>query len=201
MDQKQKFAACGNNVRIFPGARIVGHEHIHLGSNVIIDDFAFIYATAPVVIGSYVHIASFSSISGGGVVVLEDFSGLSSGVRIVSGSDDFAGGGLTNPAVPPEFRAVKRSFVWIGRHAIVGSNTVVLPGVRIGEGVAVSAGAVVAKDLEAWGIYAGSPARRVRPRPSEKMLELEQQLRDQSPWPPLDNETFLPLIAALTADS
>lgn len=60
------FRKVGSNVRIFPGAKVIGREHISIGDNVIIDDFVFIYATAPMFIGSYVHIASFSSITGGG---------------------------------------------------------------------------------------------------------------------------------------
>jgi len=63
-----------------------------------------------------------------------DFSGLSAGCRIVTGSDDFLGGGLTNPTVPVEYTNVKKSFVCIERHAILGTNVVILPGVTIGEG-------------------------------------------------------------------
>jgi acetyltransferase-like isoleucine patch superfamily enzyme len=176
------FASVGENVRIYDGAKIIGCEYIHIGSNVIIDDFVLIYATAPIVIGSYVHIASFTSISGGGEVVLGDFSTLSSGIRIVCGSDDFLGGGLTNSTIPALFRKVSRSFVRIGRHAIVGSNCVILPGVEIGEGCAIGAMTMVNKSLAAWGVYVGAPVRRLHERESETILRLEGDLLAEKPF-------------------
>ncbi|CDF83892.1 galactoside O-acetyltransferase [Pseudomonas knackmussii B13] len=178
------FKHVGENVRIFPGAKIIGCEHIHIGSNVIIDDFVLIYATAPVYIGSYVHIASFTSISGGSVV-LEDFAGLSSGVRIIAGSEDFLGGGLTNPTVPAKYRPVQRSVVHIGRHVIIGANSSVMPGVHVGEGTAVGANSLVGRSLEPWGVYLGNPVRRLKERESETILRLERELMAERPFEPL----------------
>lgn len=51
-----------------------------------------------------------------------------------------------------------KSCAWIAAKAIV------LPGVTIGEGAVVGAGAVVTKDVEPWAIVAGNPARVVRKR-------------------------------------
>ncbi|WP_462379133.1 acyltransferase [Pseudomonas sp. Marseille-QA0892] len=188
------FRSVGNNVRIYEGAKIFGREHIYICDNVIIDDFVFIYATAPLFIGSHVHIASFTSITGGGVVILEDFCGLSSGVRITSGSEDFLGGGLTNPTVPDRFRKVHRAFVHIGRHAIVGANAVILPGVTVAGGCAVGAGSVVSKRLDAWGIYVGAPARRIKSRPSELILANETMLMQQCPFESLTPDIYGPYI-------
>ncbi|SEI83524.1 DapH/DapD/GlmU-related protein [Pseudomonas sp. NFR16] len=184
------FRTLGDNVKIYPGAKVYGREFISIGSNVIIDDFVFIYATAPLYIGSYVHISSFCSISGGGTVVFEDFSGLASGVRVVCGSDDFLGGGLTNPTVPAEYRNTRRSFVHIGRHAIVGANAVILPGVTIGEGTAVGSGSVISKSLEPWSVYAGLPARRIKARPHEVILESERALASDGLFQPMAASVF-----------
>jgi sugar O-acyltransferase (sialic acid O-acetyltransferase NeuD family) len=52
--------------------------------------------------------------------------------------------------------------VRIGCRVLVGSGVSVLPGVRIGDDIVIGAGAVVCEDLEAPGVYAGVPARRVR---------------------------------------
>ncbi len=171
------FKQVGENVRLYSGARILGCEHITIGSNVIIDDFVLIYATAPMYIGDHVHIASFVSISGGSEVSLGDFSGLSSGVRILAGSEDFLGGGLTNPTIPARYRKVERAPVSLGRHAIVGANTTIMPGVSIGEGCAVGANSLVNKSLADWGVYFGSPVRRIQERPCENILRLECELR------------------------
>jgi acetyltransferase-like isoleucine patch superfamily enzyme len=176
------FRQIGRNVRIYQGAKIIGAEFITLGDNIIIDDFVFIYAYAPTVIGSHVHIASFCSLVGGGELSIGDFCSLSSGVRLLTGSDDFGGGGLTNSTIPAEFRRVSRSYIHIGRHSMIGTNAVVLPGTRIGEGSAVGACSLVNRDLAPWGIYAGSPARRIRDRPSEQILAQEAKLQAAHPF-------------------
>lgn len=55
--------------------------------------------------------------------------------------------------------------VWIGYRAII------MPGVQIGDGAIVAAGAVVAKDVPPYGIVAGNPARLVRTRFEEADIE------------------------------
>jgi galactoside O-acetyltransferase len=158
-------------------ARIVSPEVISIGDSVIIDDFVFIMGGTKTIIGSFVHIASFTLIVGGGEFIMEDFSGLSGGILVYTGNEDYLGGSLTNPAVPYPYRIPIRSFVHLKKHAIVGANTVILPGVTIGEGAAIGANALVTKDCEPWTIYIGSPAKPVRSRSRERILELEAQLR------------------------
>lgn len=171
------FAHMGQDITIWPLAKIVSPETISIGDSVIIDDFVFIMGGTKTSIGSFVHIASFVSVTGGGEFVIEDFAGISSGSRVFTGDDDYLGGSLTGPTVPYPFRIAIRSFVHIKKHAIIGANTVILPGVTVGEGVAIGAGSVVKKDCEPWTIYVGSPARPLRPRPKERILELEEQIR------------------------
>ena len=52
--------------------------------------------------------------------------------------------------------------VRVGARVLVGAGANILPGVRIADDIVVGAGAVVREDLEAPGVYAGVPARRVR---------------------------------------
>jgi len=170
------FARIGQDVVIWPMARIVAPETISIGDSVIIDDFVFVAGGARTTIGSFVHIASFSSLAGGGELIMDDFAGLSGGVRIYTGNEDYLGDSLTNPAVPAPYRQPIRSKVRIGRHAIIGANTVVLPGVEIGDGVAIGANSLITKNCEAWTIYAGSPAKPLKPRPRARILALEAKL-------------------------
>ena len=164
------------NYKIYDGAKIINRENLTIGFNSQIDDFVFFNCGENSVLGSFVHIASFCSITGGGKLYMDDFSGLSAGCRIITGSDDFLGGGLTNPTVPKEYTNVKKSTVRIGKHAILGVNVTVLPGVTIGEGAAVGAGALVRKDLDPWTVYVGLDCKPVKIRPSNKILALEEQL-------------------------
>ena len=171
------FARIGEDVSIWPLAKIIAPERIEIGDSVIIDDFVLLMAGERMQIGSFVHIAAFTSVMGGGRFLMEDFSVLSGGVRVYTATDDYTGGCLTGSAVPAPYRIVERSRVEIGRHAIVGASSVILPGVRIGEGAAVGANSLVTKDCQPWTIYVGSPARPLRSRRSDRILELEAQLR------------------------
>ena len=172
-----KFARIGEDVTVWPLAKIVAPEVIHIGNSVIIDDFVLLMGGKKTRIGDFVHIASFTSITGGGEFLMEDFSGLSSGVRVYTGNEDYSGGSLTNPTVPYPYRVPIRSFVLIRKHAVVGTNAVILPGVVIGEGVIVGANSLITEDCKPWTVYVGSPARELRSRPSERILSLEAQLR------------------------
>jgi putative colanic acid biosynthesis acetyltransferase WcaF len=66
--------------------------------------------------------------------------------------------GATHDFKDPTFPMVSRPVV-IGPCAWVCARAVVLPGVTVGEGAVLGAAAVAARNLEAWGVYAGNPAR------------------------------------------
>lgn len=170
------FAACGDDVTIYDWVRVVGAERTRIGHHVIVDDFVFLDGGMALDIGSHVHIAAYASIMGGATCVIGDFVGLCAGVRVVTGTDDFMGAGLTNPTIPSNLRSVHRGRVEIGRHVLVGVNSVVLPDVTIGEGAVVGAGSVVTRDLPPWTICVGSPARPVKDRRSDRILALEAEL-------------------------
>lgn len=180
-----QFKSRGVEITIWPLSKIVQAENISLGSHIIIDDFCFIVGGRKTEIGDYVHIASFASITGGGECIIGDFAGISSGVRIFTGDEDYKGGCLTNPTVPAPYRIPKRSFVKIGKHALVGANSVILAGVTIGEGCSIGAGTIVREDTEPWGIYVGNPARRIGDRERETILRLEKELTTVIPKAPL----------------
>lgn len=169
-------ASHGLNVFISRKASIYGAERIHLGNNVRIDDFSILSAgEGGIFLHDYVHVASHSILVGKERIEMCDFSGVSARVCIYSSSDDYSGAALTNPTVPPEFTAVKHAPVRLGRHAIVGAGTVILPGVTLGDGVAVGSLALVTRDCADFGIYAGVPARRIGDR-GRQLLALEEQL-------------------------
>ncbi len=170
------------SAKVYDRAKLAGDlSRFDLGAHSQIDDFVFLFIGEGCRIGRNVHIATQCSVIGGGIFEMEDFAGLSSGCRIITGSDDFTGPWMTNPTVPARFTNVTRGAVRICRHAVLGTNCVVFPGVTVGEGAAVAAGSVIRKDLEPWGVYAGSTPKRIAERDREAILALESAyLREES---------------------
>lgn len=159
------FAELGTNVLISDKASIYGVSRIKIGNNVRIDDFCVLSAgEGGIEIGSYIHIAVYSSLIGAGKITLADFCNISSKVAIYSSNDDYTGEFMTNPMVPAEYTNVAHADVYLGKHVIIGSGSVVLPGVTLHEGVAVGALSMISKDCEAFGVYIGTPAKRIKSR-------------------------------------
>lgn len=52
----------------------------------------------------------------------------------------------------------------IGAHVFIGAKALILPGIHIEEGAVVGAGSVVTKDVGAWTIVGGNPAREIKKR-------------------------------------
>ncbi len=165
---------CGRHVRISRNAVIYSPELLTAGDNVRIDDFVTI--SGRVSLGNYVHIAQGCGLYGGQQgIFMEDFSGLSARVLVYAESNDYSGEHMTNPTVPDEYSGDIESKVVLGRHAVAGCASVILPGASMGEGSALGAMSLAVKQLDAWGIYAGIPARRIKER-KKTVLEKERQL-------------------------
>ncbi|MET4695177.1 acyltransferase [Endozoicomonas lisbonensis] len=171
------FKSIGKNVQIAKNCTIVGLENIEIGDNVRIDGYCTIISAGDgwLKIGSYIHIGSYCLLSAGDGIHLSDFSGLSQGVRIYSRTDDYSGKYLTNPTVPAEYTGISKGTVRLGKHVIVGSGSVILPNVTVGEGSSIGAQSLVTKNLEEWGVFFGSPAKRLKRR-SKQLLDLEKKL-------------------------
>lgn len=165
----------GVDLYIDPTARIKYPENCEFGNHVAID-FS-VYASTSMVIGDYVHIAPLSSIIGGpeSKLIMKDFSGISSGCRILCGSDDFTKG-LMNPQVPIEFRYPKISTITFEEFSCVGVNCVVMPGVTLAQGSVLGSNSVLTHDTEPWTIYVGSPAKPVKKRDKEIIIKNAKKL-------------------------
>lgn len=169
------FKSLGKNVSIAKNCTVIGIPSISIGDNVRIDGYTSIFAVGGghLTIGSYVHIGSYCLLSAGAGITMEDFSGISQGVKIYSKTDDYSGEYLTNPMVPDEFTGVTAGEITLGKHSIIGSGTVILPGVTIGTGSSVGAQSLVTKNLAEWGVYFGCPVRKIKNR-KKNLLELER---------------------------
>lgn len=173
--ERMGFASVGENVQISDRASFYGADRITLGSNVRIDDFCVLSAgLGGICIGQHVHIAVYSALIGAGKITLSDFCNISSRVSVYSSSDDHTGATMTNPTVPSEYTGVKHADVFLGKHVLVFGGSVILPGVTLETGVVIGALSLIKRNCQAFGIYAGNPARRISER-SRDLLEMEKK--------------------------
>jgi phosphonate metabolism protein (transferase hexapeptide repeat family) len=89
--------------------------------------------------------------------------------------------------------------VHIGHDVWIGHGAIVLPGRSVATGAVIAAGAIVTKDVAAYTIVAGNPARVIRPRFPEAVADGLQELA----WWNWDHETLrraLPDLRKLTVE-
>lgn len=89
-----------------------------------------------------------------GRVVIGKKATISHRTHICAGTHDY-----TNPTLP-----LLRPEIHIGDQAWICANAFIGPNTHIGEGAIIGAGTVLMKDAEAWGIYAGNPAKYIKKR-------------------------------------
>ena len=110
-------------------------KHIHVGKNFFANYNCTIIDVAPVTIGDYCQMAPNVAIYTAGHPIYPDTrnSAYEYGIEVTIGHN-----------------------VWIG------GNTVILPGVHIGDCAVIGAGSVVTHDIPAWTVAAGNPCRVIR---------------------------------------
>jgi len=152
----------GKDVLISRKCSIYNPENLSLGNNVRIDDFCLL--SGNISIGSNVHISAYCGLYGSFGIQMEDFTGLSPRCLVFSASDDFSGEFLISPMVAKEKTNVTGGKVIIKKYSQIGANSVIMPNIVVGEGVAVGAMSFVNNALDEWSIYAGIPAKKIKVR-------------------------------------
>ena len=165
----------GIDVRIDPTARI--KEESLFGDHVSVD--MCVYCSVFLSTGNWVHIAPHVSIIGSmkSSLFIGDYAGISTGARIVCGSEDFVNSLLG--FVPSAYRTTIYGINIIENFAWVGAGAIVLPNITIAEGSVIGAGAVVTKDTEPWMVYAGNPAVAIKRRNKDKIMSDYKRMQDE----------------------
>lgn len=136
------------------------HENVEFGDGLRAGRGAVISSPHGLRIGREVSIGPRSIIQVDGVI--GDFALIGMGVQIV-GRDDHAtnevGVPMSEATRASERRGTDRDRVSIGRDVWIGGGSIILSGISIGEGAIVAAGAVVTRDVPAFGIVGGNPAK------------------------------------------
>ncbi|MGE0496642.1 MAG: hypothetical protein AB7O72_02310 [Ramlibacter sp.] len=175
--ERKDLRSCGVNVIIGKTARIRYPELVDIGDNVIIDDF--VYISTALSLASWTHISSGCKLIGGrtSVVSFDSFSTIAPNVVLAAGSDDYFAG-IATPMIPMEFKGdAEIGSIRMGRHCVVGANTTVLPNTLFEDGASLGAQSLAKGRLREWRIYGGVPAKELRLRNREKILELEERFK------------------------
>jgi len=150
----------GDGVQIGRGVLCRHPETFEIGSGVFLGDQAILQGRfdGRCVIGDHVWIGPQSYFDARDLVI-EEYVGWGPGAKVL---------GSRHTGLPADVPIIQTDLtikpVRIGAWADIGVNAVILPGVTIGKGAIVGAGAVVTKDVEPFTIVAGVPARLLRRR-------------------------------------
>jgi len=133
---KHIFLSCGNNVNVDHGANFDSGHEIVLGDNSDIGmDCDVPYN---------IHIGSDVLMAQGVIVLGENYQ-------------------FSDLEVPERLQGYAEVHpVQIGDDVWIGANAIIFPGIRIGSGAIIGAGAVVTKDIPNYAIVGGNPARIIR---------------------------------------
>jgi maltose O-acetyltransferase len=135
-------------------AAILRRAGFEIGKGAVVESGCFFFS-AKAILGDYCVVNHGCYIDNKERITIGPRTGIAMGTTLCTSNhamgDEFTRFGPYQPA-PIEIGAG----VWIGTRVLV------LPGVKIGDGCMVAAGAVVAKDLDPNGLYAGVPAKKLR---------------------------------------
>jgi maltose O-acetyltransferase len=139
------------------GLRLFCYRHllrIAIGQRTSLHRNCRFYRPSGVKIGSHTIINRDVLMDGRMGLEIGDNASISEGVAILTLEHDPQSPGFETRGAP----------VRIADRAFVGARAILLPGVTVGEGAVVAAGAVVTRDVDPFAIVAGVPARRIGQR-------------------------------------
>lgn len=146
---------CGHGLQVGSGVGFKHLETFEIGDKVFIGAQAYIQGRfdGTTVIGNHVWIGPQAYMDARDLVI-EDYVGWGPGAKVL---------GSAHTGLPADVPIVHTDLeikpVRIGAWADIGTNATILPGVQVGRGAIIGAGAVVTHDVPAFAIVAGVPAR------------------------------------------
>lgn len=122
----------------FPTTKIWAPWNLSTGRSVAIDEDVDLYNVAPIKMGHFVSISRRAF--------------------LCTASHD-----ISNVRRPLTYKPIT-----IGNGVWIGADAIICPGVTIGDGAVIAVGAVVTKDIDAWTVVGGNPAKFIKDRPVDK---------------------------------
>ena len=142
---RKKFKSFGIGAEIRPHAYISGCSNIEIGARTVIRPGSFLYAN------------TVDPETGGGITIGNDVL-IGNGCHIYASNHIF-----TDISVPIRVQGNQnKQNVIIDSGAWIGSNSTILPGVKVGMNSVVGAGSVVTKHVPPFSVFAGNPAKLIK---------------------------------------
>lgn len=156
----EDFKKVGDNVIFEEGVLVFHPENIEIGNNVYIGHNTILkgYYKNKMIIGDHTWIGQNCFLHSAGGIKIGKAVGIGPMVKI---STSMHKEELSKPVL---FCDLEFGEVIIEAGCDVGIGSIILPGVKIGEGSIVGAGSVVTKEVEPYSVVAGVPAKVLRRR-------------------------------------
>jgi maltose O-acetyltransferase len=140
---RSRLGSCGTSPRLAYNTKIIHPAGLHISDN---------------------HLGWDTLFDARGGIYIGPNSGVAPGSILLTTEPVF-----DNPDVPIREQGLRTSPIHIGTDVWVGANCLVMPGVTIGDGAVVAGGSVVTRDVPAFALVSGNPARVIgwRKRPDD----------------------------------
>jgi len=159
--EPSQFSRLGKGVIFENGVLVFHPENIEIGDDVYVGHQTILkgYFKSALRIGSGTWIGQQCFLHSAGGIEIGNEVGIRPGVRVITSQHSMLNGTTSIISNPLEFSPIS-----IGDGSDIGINATVLPGVSIGRGVQIGAGAVVTEDIPDYSVAVGIPARVIRRR-------------------------------------
>jgi acetyltransferase-like isoleucine patch superfamily enzyme len=159
--ERSQLKTCADSVVIEPGVLVFHPENVSLDEDVYVGHYAILkgYYQNELVIGRGAWIGQATFLHAAGGITVGADVGIGPHVCILTSAHADPGREL-----PIMAGALDVAPVVLEDGCDIGVAAVILPGVTVGRGAQVGAGAVVTRDVPAYGVVAGNPARLLRSR-------------------------------------
>ena len=151
---KTKLRKISREIRMFFIRKIKNLKYVHStfytgGKSSISDDLvadAYVYIGPNCLIYPKVHIGAYTMLANNVSIIGGDHNYNKIGIPII-----FSGRGILNET-------------FIGKDVWIGASSIIMTGVKIGDGSIIGAGSLVTKDIEPYTVYGGVPAKKISNR-------------------------------------
>ena len=164
---RNRFKSFGRSSVLASDVTLLSPEYISIGKNVSVMRHC-VLETCPdaglsphLQIGDHCSIGEYTHITSARQVIIGE--GLLTGRFVLITDNGHGKSSIDEATVPPIVRSVhSNGSVIIGRNVWIGDKVTILPNIKIGDGAVIAANAVVTKDVPAYSVAAGCPAKVVK---------------------------------------